>query len=185
MTTPRIKAIGYCANDTEPGEWAFSLALDMASRHRLQLNIFQFVSDPYRDGDGADPEVTAADRNAVDLVEMEKRLRLHYDDLLGEYTDVGFRLCEDNEWTELHRCLCKQEFQLLVMANPYPNTLFGKRTLVDFARNFVSPVVLVGPTAPTELSLNAPAKLVAYRVGLEKSPKKVTTTTETLPYHQL
>ena len=184
MTTPRIKAIGYCANYTPQGEWAFSLAFDMATRHNLQLNVFQFVNDPYRDA-AAKETGTPEGTPRPDLVQMEKTLRLHYDERLGDYDDVGFRLCEDNEWTELHRCLCKHEFQLLVMANPYEKTLFGKRTLIDFARDFVSPVILVGPNDEKELTLNAPAKLVAYRVGLATERKQVTHITEELPYHQL
>ena len=45
-------------------------------------------------------------------------MRLYYDDLAGEYLEIGFRLCFDNTWRELHRCLAGQEFQLLVLGQP-------------------------------------------------------------------
>ena len=164
MTTPGLKAIGYCVNYSKQGEWAFALALDLAMRYELQLNIFHFVSDPYQAKAAARP--TSPGDEA--LVEIEKKMRLHYDERLGDYLDVGFRLCEQNEWTELHRCLCKHEFQLLVLARPTSDATFGSRLLTEFADGFVCPVVLVGPHAGTELTFNEPARLMAYRLGLDQ-----------------
>lgn len=165
MTTPGIKAIGYCVNYNKQGEWAFSLALNLARCHELQLNIFHFVSDPYKR-----EEVEHKSQRTVDeksLIEMERKMRLHYDERLGDYLDVGFRLCEKREWIELHRCLCKHEFQLLVLARPSLDATFGERLLTEFADDFVCPVILVGPDAETELTLNEPARLMAYRLGLD------------------
>ena len=167
MTTPGLNAIGYCVNYSQQGEWAFSLALEIARRHSLQLNVFHFVSDPYKTG-GIDHSPFENENGEQTLIEMEKKMRLHYDDRLGDYLDVGFRLCEENEWTELHRCLCKHEFQLLVLALPSKEAAFGSRRLIDFADGFVCPVVLVGPDAETEITLNEPARLIAYRVGLDR-----------------
>ena len=48
------------------------------------------------------------------------------------------------------------------------------RLLIDFADGFVCPVVLVGPDAETEITLNEPARLIAYRVGLDKKREKTT-----------
>lgn len=168
MTTPEIRAIGYCVNYSEQGEWAFSLALDIARRNGLQLNIFHFVSDPYRDPSAGIPATTATPSEAT-LIEMEKQMRLHYDERLGDYLNVGFRLCMENEWTELHRCLCKREFQLLVLALPSKKASFGNRTLQEFAARFVCPVALVGPESADVVTLNEPARLIAYRLGLESA----------------
>ncbi len=170
MTTPGIKAIGYCVNYSKQGEWAFSLALDLARRNGLQLNIFCFVSDPYDKGDDKQPPHAAVDE--ASLIEMEKLMRLHYDERLGDYLDAGFRLCRENEWTELHRCLCKHEFQLLVLARPTLEATFGDRLLTRFAQDFVCPVVLVGPDAETDLVFNDPARLMAYRLGWDDEEKE-------------
>ncbi len=170
MTTPGIRSIGYCVNYSEQGEWAFSLALDLARRHGLQLNIFHFVADPYTRRDAARASNREVDEKT--LIAMEKKMRLHYDERLGDYLDVGFRLCEENAWTELHRCLCKHEFQLLVLARPSMAATFGDRPLTEFAGDFVCPVVLVGPDAESDLALNDPARLVAYRLGLDEDPKR-------------
>ena len=131
MTTPEINAIGYCVNYSKQGDWAFALALEIARRHKLQLNIFHFTSNPYEKGRSRRGPMEELDEQT--LIEMEKKMRLHYDERLGDYLDVGFRLCEENEWTELHRCLCKHEFQLLVLALPSKDAPFGDRRLIDFA----------------------------------------------------
>ena len=159
MTTPEIRAIGYCVNYDDAGERAFEFALGLAQRNGLQLNIFHFVDDPYQPGPLKKP-------SPQELVDIEKKMRLHYDARLGDYLDVGFRLCESNEWTELHRCLCKKEFQLLVLAMPQKDATFGRRSLVRFADDFVCPVVLVGPCAEETLIYNEPARLIAYRLGI-------------------
>jgi hypothetical protein len=104
------------------------------------------------------------------MVEKEKQLRLYYDSKLGDYLDVGFRLCEGKEWMELHRCLSRREFQVLVLPCPTFDATFGRRSLEEFVDNFVCPVVLVGPTSPFDIKLNSPARLIADRLGLGGSP---------------
>lgn len=167
MTTPGIDSIGYCVNYTEQGDWAFELALGISRRYRLQLNIFHFLSDPYDRYATTSPNLSKEHRTKLSI-DLERQMRLYYEDRLGDYLDVGFRLCEDNEWTELHRCLSKREFQLLVLAMPDMGATFGRRDLVEFAQGFVCPVALVGPSKPTEISLNDPARLISYRVGIDQ-----------------
>jgi hypothetical protein len=99
-------------------------------------------------------------------IEREKELRLYYDARLGDHLEAGFRVCEEGEWTELHRCLCKREFQLLVLAYPQYEATFAGKPLVEFARRFVCPVVLVGPHSPDEYHLNSPAALVADKLEI-------------------
>jgi hypothetical protein len=169
MTVAAISQIGFCAHYAPQGDWAFELALDLARRGGRRLNIFHFARDPYDPGDagagGLSPE-----EQARFLVEREKRLRLYYDERLGDYMDVGFRLCEDSEWTELHRCLAHREFQLLVLAHPRRDATFGGRPILRFAHAFVCPLVLVGPDSPREYRLNAPAALLADILGFADVP---------------
>jgi hypothetical protein len=166
MTMTSLNAVGFCAHYSRQGDWAFELALAMARNNLLQLNIFHFLSDPYDRTDG-----TGEDRDRDEIrrivVEREKQLRLYYDPKLGDYLDVGFRLCEDREWAELHRCLTRREFQVLVLPRPRLDSTFGGKPLYEFMDRFVCPVVAVGPTSPLDIRLNSPARLIAYRLGLE------------------
>jgi hypothetical protein len=165
MTMTSLTAVGFCAHYSTQGDWAFKLALAMARRNALQLNIFHFLSNPY---DPADRAGEGLDKDEVRriVVEKEMELRLHYDPKLGDYLDVGFRLCEGREWTELHRCLSRREFQVLVLARPNHNSTFGGKPLDEFMDRFACPVVVVGPTSPLDIWLNSPARLIADRLGL-------------------
>ena len=170
MTMTSLEAIGYCAHYSEQGDWALSLALAMARRNTLQLNIFHFMDDPYGPKD-RQVEDLAGEQLRDAVVQKEKELRLHYDPKLGDYLEVGFRLCEDREWTELHRCLTRREFQVLVLACPHHDATFGGKPIDEFMESFVCPVVLVGPTSPLDIQLNSPARLIARRLGLEDLPE--------------
>jgi hypothetical protein len=144
-----------------------ALALAMARRSSLQLNIFHFLSDPYDPSGRTEPAFDETQLRKI-VVEKEKELRLYYDPRLGDYLDVGFRLCEDREWTELHRCLTRHEFQVLVLACPRHEATFGGKPMEEFMDSFVCPVVVVGPTSPVDIRLNSPARLIARRLGLEE-----------------
>jgi len=167
MTIPSIRAVGFCVNYSRQGDRAFELALDIARNRQLQLNIFHFLSDPYEPGKNAASDLPDDEVSRLS-VEMERKMRLYYDEKLGDYLDVGFRLCEDNEWTELHRCLCKKDFQLLILACPSENAVFGNRSLKNFAEGFVCPVILVGPESRSQLRLNKPALLMDNLIGLNR-----------------
>jgi hypothetical protein len=58
------------------------------------------------------------------------------------------------------------EFQLLVLAKPVEPTIFCGKRIEEFANNFVSPVVLVGPGGPEQIQLNSRAALLQDRLGL-------------------
>lgn len=166
MTTTAVHAVGFCAHYSPQGDWAFRFALQMARTQNLQLNIFHFVQDPYRKKENAEASIQVANRDQL-IVDREKELRFYYDEKLGDYLNAGFRLCEDNGWTELHRCMCKREFQVLVLAFPSYDAQFAGRPLTEFAYAFACPVVLVGPDRPGEVYLNSPAALLADRLPLE------------------
>jgi hypothetical protein len=164
MTVTGLKAVGFCAHYSEQGDWAFQYALSLSKHNRLQLNVFHFLTDPYNRETRA-PSIISKDQKVQLVIEKERELRMYYDELAGDYLNVGFRLCEDNEWTELHRCLLKREFQILVLGYLSENANFGGRPILQFANSFVSPVVLVGPNYPDEFYLNASAVMICERLG--------------------
>jgi hypothetical protein len=168
MTMTSLRGVGFCAHYSRQGDWAFELALGLARRNQLQLNIFHFLSDPYEPPDRTVRGLDPAEVQRV-VVEKEKQLRLYYDPQLGDFLDVGFRLCEDREWIELHRCLTRQEFQVLVLPRPHLDATFGGKPLFEFLDRFVCPAVAVGPASHLDIRLNKPARLIAYRLGLEGS----------------
>ena len=165
MTTVNLKAVGFCAHYSRQGDWAFDYALRLSRENLLQLNVFHFLVDPYNPSDKTGQGLAQEERAKL-AVEMERELRLYYDELAGDYLEIGFRLCEDNEWTELHRCLLKREFQVLVLGYVGPNASFGGRPIQEFANSFASPVVLVGPGSPDEYHLTPDAVLIREKLGL-------------------
>jgi len=165
MTTPRFDAVGYCAHYSQQGDWAFEFSLELARRNSIRLNLFHFLSDPYDPHDQCGRSMTRAERSEL-VIEREKELRFYYEPKLGDFLDAGFRLCEDHEWTELHQCLTRREFQVLVLPYVAPGSSFGGKPIEQFAGCFVCPVVLVGPDSRSEYRLNQPAALLAERFGL-------------------
>lgn len=172
MAIPTLKAVGFCAHYSDKGDWAFDFALNLSKRFNYQLNVFHFLEDPY------DPNSKPMKKSREEIesiaVAKEKELRMYYDELAGEYLDVGFRVCYDKSWTELHRCLLISEFQILVLARPEYGAYFAKKPIEEFAEGFISPIVLVGPENPEQLSLNKPAYFLKNKFGIDaESVKKV------------
>ena len=87
--------------------------------------------------------------------------------MAGEYLNVGFRVCYDKSWTELHRCLIIREFQILVLGFPEHGTLFANKPIEEFAESFISPVVLVGPDRPDEFYINSQAALLINELEIK------------------
>ena len=169
MTTQGIYAVGFCANYSQQGDWAFEYALKLAQDNDLQLNVFHFLENPYDPTDESGRNLSATERQAI-AIERERELRLYYDQRAGDYLNVGFRFCEDNEWTELHRCLLVREFQVLVLAHIAPDCVFAGKPITEFAHAFVSPTVLVGPEKPDQIHLNSRAAMITDKLGLTDRP---------------
>jgi len=165
MTIPRIESVGFCAHYSEQGDWAFEYALGLCRLNELRLNVFHFLSSPYEPDQGRMAELPRDELERI-AVERERELRLYYDHMAGDYLEVGFRLCYDDSWTELHRCLMAREFQLLVLAVPHEDTRFARRPIEEWAEMFISPVLLVGPEGPDRFRLNSRAALLVDRLGL-------------------
>lgn len=165
MAIPTLNAVGFCAHYSDQGDWAFDYALQLSRLHKIRLNVFHFLSDPYNPDDKS-IDSTSGEERAQLAIERERELRLYYDKRAGDYLEVGFRLCEHAEWVELHRCLVVREFQVLVLGYVGSVANFGRRSLEEFAESFICPIVLVGPNRPDEFRLNSRASLIADKLGL-------------------
>lgn len=166
MAIPTLNAVGFCAHYSDQGDWAFDFALRLSRSHQIQLNVFHFLSDPYDPDDNLADLLSDADRAKL-AIEREKELRLYYDQRAGDYLDVGFRLCEDAEWVELHRCLVVREFQVLVLGYVRKDVSFGRRPIEEFSDSFICPVILVGPDRPNQFHLNSRAQMIIDKLELQ------------------
>jgi hypothetical protein len=165
MVTAALHAVGFCAHYSQQGDWAFDYALELSRSHEIQLNVFHFLADPYDPKANVPSYLSPPDLGRL-VVERERELRMYYDERAGDYLEVGFRLCEDKEWLELHRCLMEREFQVLVLGYVARDAQFAGKPIEEFADSFVCPVVLVGPEHPRQFHLNGPATLIRGNLGL-------------------
>jgi len=165
VTIPTFNAVGFCAHYSEQGDWAFDLALQISQLHNLQLNVFHFLKNPY-DSNKSWPSHFSHEQLEKIAIAEEKKLRLYYDHRAGEYLNVGFRLCFDDSWSELHRCLMIREFQLLILGYTAYGAKFTGKPIEKFADDFISPVILVGPDDPGQYYLNSRAGLLSYKLGI-------------------
>jgi len=133
----------------------------MARQLKNRLNIFYF---PRLDLSFSSQPAAALGED--ELVALDRRVREYYDDKLGDFVEVGFRVCEDLVDTELRRCLFRHEYQVMVVGHLGPGARFGDDTIESFAHRFNGPIVLVGPDRPNQLYLNPPAALVSWQLGL-------------------
>ncbi len=169
MTVRRLSGVGYCSCFSEVGDWAFEFAFGLAQCHDVRLNIFIFPDSPYRKHStrgrrGEDQPVSESEE-----IEFERKARLYYDDLLGDFLNVGFRFCKGNEDPELRRCLLiRKDYDVLVLAYEHSGCLFGERPITEFVNRMPCPIVLVGPDRNDELYLNTPAALYAEALGLSE-----------------
>lgn len=165
MTSVMIDSVGFCALYSKQGDWAFDLAFRIAESRNIQLNVFHFLSNPYVLDDKVPENLSKEERTTL-IIENERALRMYYDKLLKDYLKVGFRLCEENEWTELHRCLIKREFDILILGVPTTDATFAGKPIREFADSFVSPVILVGPDSPQTLYVNSQARMISEQLYL-------------------
>jgi hypothetical protein len=166
-----MNGIGLCAVFSKQGDWAFDYALHLARMHKTQLNIFHFLESPYalrRDVVFVDSKKEKTAVVSPDLIaEKDKELRMKYDTLLNDYTEVGFRLCEGNDEIELRKCFKKGDYEVLVIGYQAPGAPFGGTTTVDeFAKKFAAPVILVGPDSPDSFFINEKAKEILGQLDL-------------------
>jgi hypothetical protein len=167
MSIPTFNAVGFCAHYSKQGDWAFDVALELSRAHNKKLNVFYFLNDPFNPDDMHTQGLSHSEIERLAIME-EKKLRLYYDYRAGEFLNVGFRVCHNDSWTELHRCLLVREFQLLVLSYIKKGVNFGKKPIEEFADSFISPIILVGPDSPRQIFFNSRATLLAPVLGLDK-----------------
>jgi hypothetical protein len=168
MTVKRLSGVGYCARLSRVGDWAFEFALRLAQRHDMRLNVFFFPDPPYRVHAARGRHGERLHLAEKEEIELERRVRLYYDERLGDFLNVGFRLCEGDEEPELLRCLLiRKDYDILVLAYENRGCLFGACTIEDFAERMACPTVLVGPSRSDELYLNTPARLWTETLDLD------------------
>jgi len=161
VTSIAVRDVGLCAHFSRQGDWAFEFALSLAQRLKSQLNVFYFprLGWPVP---GSPKETFHED----EWVALDRKVREYYDDKLGDFVDVGFRVCEDLVDAELRRCLFRREYQVMVVGYVGYGAAFGNHSIETFAYRFNGPIVLVGPERPDQLHVNPPARLVTWRLGL-------------------
>ncbi|MGO8879368.1 MAG: universal stress protein [Desulfomonilaceae bacterium] len=166
-----MNGIGLCAVFSRQGDWAFDYALGLARKHQTRLNIFHFLESPYtlrRDVVFVDAEKTQTAPVTPELIaEKDKELRMGFDSRLGDYVDVGFRLCEGVHEIELRKCFKKGDYEVLVIGYQRKGASFGGTTTIEeFCHKFHGPVVLVGPEAPDMFYINGPAKKMLDQLNI-------------------
>lgn len=167
MTVKQLSGVGYCSSFSPVGDWAFDFAFGLARRYDVQLNIFFFPDFPYKEHATRGRSGEHLLMSEKEKIELERRVRLYYDDRLGDFVNVGFRLCEGDEDPELRRCLLiRKEHDVLVLGYERRGCLFGVKSIEEFAESMPCSIVLVGPGQKDEVYLNTPAKLWAEAHGL-------------------
>jgi len=156
--------VGLCAIFSRQGDWAFDYALQLARHHSARLNIFYFLESPYkmrRDIVFSDADKKETVPVTPDLIaRRDQELRETFEERLGDYVDVGFRLCEGNSEWEMKKCFKRGQYEVLVIGYNQQNADFGGTTTIEaFAEKFRGPVVLVGPDAPDSFYINHHAHL--------------------------
>lgn len=167
MTVRRLNGIGYCARISRVGDWAFQFALALARRNDVRLNIFFFPGPlcyPHASRGRRGERSRMSEQEKIDL---EREIRLYYDDRLGDYDNVGFRLCEGDEDPELRRCLIvRKDYDILVLAYEGYGCTFGQRPIESFAESMPCPTVLVGPERQRQFHYNSAARLWRHSLGV-------------------
>ena len=167
MTKPRLRAVGFCAWAGDAGDRAFQFALDLARRHGVRLDIFIFPVSPGHAHEPRGHSGRQFEMSGRDAVEIEKQVRLYYDEMLGDYLEAGYRLCLGDEEPELRRCLFDRQYDILVLPYESEGCRFGETRIEEFAQRMQCPVVRVGPVGGTEIHINHPAHLWQEELGIE------------------
>ena len=173
-----MHGVGFCAIFSKQGDWAFDYALSLARKHNTKLNIFHFLESPYtlrRDVVFVDAKKEKTAVVTPELIaEKDKELRIQYDDRLGDYVEVGFRLCEGADEWELKKCFKRGDYEVLVLGYQAKGADFGGTTTIEeFAAKFHGPLVLVGPDAPDNFYINDKARAMLDQLDIPEGKAKI------------
>jgi hypothetical protein len=162
MTTPNIDKIGLVHDYSKQGEWSLSAALRLAHNCPAALNVYYFLQSPYAVPRDVTPaKLPKRSYDSATLVRTERALREHFEERLGDFEEVRFRVCEDGRHNrELRRCLLHREYRLLIIPYLQAGASFANMSIEEFAYRFAAPVLLVGPDREDQLWLNRFAAVV-------------------------
>ncbi len=159
-----MTTVGFCTHFTQTDDWAFDYALGLARKHNWQLNICHWLHSPFklrRDIVQTDLFAPTGETAITPqlLTRLERQLREHYDERLGDFTNVAFKLCEGMYQVELVRCLRQNLLDLVVMGYQADETELepGALPLEEFALRLQYPLVIVGCQGPRSFLLNPKA----------------------------
>lgn len=166
-----MTTIGLCTHFSQSDEWAFEYALKVAKENQWKMIICHWLESPYSlrrdmvEDDLFQPTSTVPVDEKL-LVKLEYQLREYYDQKLGDFTDVAFKLCEGNYQVELTRCFRQNLLDLVVMgyqpqqddheSSDQPQELFALDC--DF------PLIIVGAEGPGSFLINP--KAVQWKASL-------------------
>ena len=156
MTIPSIVRIALVSHFSEVGDWALQAALRVAQCRPAALNVYYFLESPYEVPLSKAPvELLPPDADNATLVRKEREVREYFEERLGDFDKVRFRVCETGRHNqELRRCLLHREYQLLIIPCPRRGVSFGNMPIEEFAYRFGAPVLLVGPDRHDQYRLN-------------------------------
>lgn len=159
-----MTTIGLCTHFSQTDEWAFDYALTLAKANKWHLIICHWLQSPYslrRDmvnDDLFNPQKTVPVDEKL-LVKLEYQLREYFDQKLGDFTDVAFKLCEGNYQVELNRCIRQHLLDLVVMGYQDQQDLQedSERPQELFALEADFPMIIVGADGLQTYQINQKA----------------------------
>jgi hypothetical protein len=159
-----MTTIGLCTHFSQTDEWAFDYALKLAKHNNWHMIICHWLQSPYslrRDMVNDDlfkPQHTVPVDEKL-LTKLEYQLREYYDQKLGEFTDVAFKLCEGNYQVELTRCFRQNLLDLVVMGyQPHQASQeHSEKPQELFALEFDFPLIIVGAEGEQHYLINQKA----------------------------
>lgn len=175
-----MRTIGLCTHFSKTDEWAFDYAFKLAQTLGTQLNICHWLESPYtirRDivyDDLFEPtQIVTVTPELLNRLELQ--LREYYEPKLGDFTEVGFKLCEGAYRVELLRCFRQDLLDLVVMGYQLPleEAVVEDRSLEDFAASIDYPIVIVGLDGPESFLLNMKALEILHQLDLPEGSWKV------------
>lgn len=158
-----MTTIGLCTHLCETDAGAFDYALQLVKNHNWQLNICHWLSSPYRLRRDMIPDdlfhpTQSVPANPKMLAQLELQLRQHYDNRLGDFTNVAFKLCEGMYQVEMVRCFRQHLLDLVIMGYQPQDTLEpDAKPMEEFALYLPFPLVLVGKQGSDTYLLNSKA----------------------------
>ncbi len=175
-----MTTIGLCTHFSQTDEWAFDYALTLAKKNQWHMIICHWLQSPYslrRDMVNDDlftPQKTVPVDEKL-LVKLEYQLREYFDQKLGDFTDVAFKLCEGNYQVELNRCIRQNLLDLVVMGYQTQEDAQEhnekSQELFSFESDF--PLIIVGADGPQTYQLNQKALAWKDQLQLKEGAWKV------------